>query len=228
VRLGGFGGAATAAYSMILARYGLRGVLDITSPWRLLFFLLSAAGCLASGYRSSLTFFGLILICLFWMEGLWRTRLLPIAAAAALVGAGLLLTQSQKLPIVGQRSMSFLPIEVDPMVKESAKASNDWRVQVWKVVLPQVPQYLLKGKGYSADANDLVMEEASASRGFSAASSEATVAVDYHNGPLSVIVPLGLAGMIAFVWFLAYWFSVGLDSEETVGSDRGPTRMALG
>jgi hypothetical protein len=31
----------------------------------------------------------------------------------------------------------------------------------------------------------------------------AELVADYHNGPLSVIVPLGLPGAIAFIWFLA-------------------------
>jgi len=30
----------------------------------------------------------------------------------------------------------------------------------------------------------------------------AELAGDYHNGPLSVIIPFGVFGVIAFVWFL--------------------------
>jgi hypothetical protein len=34
------------------------------------------------------------------------------------------------------------------------------------------------------------------------------LASDYHNGPLSVILPLGICGVLAFVWFLAAGFKV--------------------
>jgi O-antigen ligase len=30
----------------------------------------------------------------------------------------------------------------------------------------------------------------------------ATIAGDYHNGPLSVIIPFGIWGVLAFLWFL--------------------------
>ena len=36
----------------------------------------------------------------------------------------------------------------------------------------------------------------------------AELAGDYHNGPLSVIIPLGLFGVIGFLWFLGAGISV--------------------
>ena len=36
----------------------------------------------------------------------------------------------------------------------------------------------------------------------------AELAGDYHNGPLSVIIPFGLPGTIAFIWFLVAGFKV--------------------
>src|SRR5439155_8412052 len=34
------------------------------------------------------------------------------------------------------------------------------------------------------------------------------LAGDYHSGPLSVIIPFGLPGMFAFIWFLVAGFKV--------------------
>ena len=72
---------------------------------------------------------------------------------------------------------------------------------MWRLVLPEVPKYLLLGKGYSINAQDLAMA------GLSAGTEEDALAgtmmsTDYHNGPLSLIIPFGLAGVAGFVWFL--------------------------
>jgi hypothetical protein len=46
------------------------------------------------------------------------------------------------------------------------------------------------------------MAELSAHRGFGIQASGAVVAGDYHNGPLSVLIPFGIFGFIGFVWVL--------------------------
>jgi len=69
-------------------------------------------------------------------------------------------------------------------------------------VLPQVPKYLLKGKGYSYSADDLFMAQLGSMRGGAVAYEEAAFAGDYHNGPLSVVIPFGAAGFITFVWLM--------------------------
>ena len=80
------------------------------------------------------------------------------------------------------------------------KASTEWRIDMWKAVLPSVPRYFFLGKGYGLDANDLYMSFESAYRQ-GEASATSQVAGDYHNGPLTLIIPLGIWGVIGFVWF---------------------------
>ena len=71
---------------------------------------------------------------------------------------------------------------------------------MWKHVLPEVPEYLFLGKGYAMSAKDLARTRIIGADTTGAEGAE--LAGDYHNGPLSVIIPLGLPGMIAFIWFL--------------------------
>jgi hypothetical protein len=75
-----------------------------------------------------------------------------------------------------------------------AQSSTEWRLQLWRDVAPQIPQYLLVGKGYSFSGT----EQFQVGRGME--SFELTG--DYHSGPLSVILPFGIFGSIAFVWLL--------------------------
>jgi len=202
VRLGALPIAGAAIYGWLLARTGVSGILDLGRPWRLLLVVFSVIACLASGYRSTLVLFALTFVGTFWLEGLHRTRLLPILAGIILLACTLVLPQTQKLPFLIQRTMSFLPVPVDPMAKESAKISTEWRVEMWKQVLPQVPKYLIKGKGYALDPNDLYMAQQSASRGFGIQAASALVAGDYHNGPLSVLIPFGILGFLGFGWIV--------------------------
>jgi hypothetical protein len=203
VRLGALPAAAAGLYGWLLSRHGFRGTFELGKPWRLGLILLTVIGCLASGYRSSLILFGLVLMILFYLEGLHRTRLLPAMLGFSLLLGALVFPQADKLPVMAQRALSFLPaVQVSPLARESAQASTEWRVEMWKQVLPQVPRYFLKGKGYALDPNDLFMAQISAYRGFGIQASGAVVAGDYHNGPLSVLIPFGIFGLIGFVWLL--------------------------
>ena len=77
-RFAGLGLAATGVVCFILARWGIRGVTDLTKPWRLLLLVTALIASLFSGFRSHFVFLGLLLVTQFIVEGLWRTYLLPV------------------------------------------------------------------------------------------------------------------------------------------------------
>lgn len=202
VRIRGTAVVAGAVYTYMLARFGLRGMLDLTRPWRLPLFLLAVGAGLGGGFRSYVALFGLTFVALFYLEGLHRTRYLPILLGVVLVGSAIVLPQAYKLPLVAQRGLCFLPGRFDAAAKLSAQVSNEWRVDMWKQVLPEVPKHLFLGKGYTVDPSELYLAEHSAYRYQGAAPSGSLVAGDYHSGPLSILIPFGVYGMIAFLWFL--------------------------
>jgi hypothetical protein len=202
VRLGGLQMMAIAIYSYMLARFGIRGLLDATRPWRLLLFLLALGAGLYGGFRSYVALFGLTFAGLFFLEGLHRTRYLAIFLGAGLLGSAILLPQAHKLPLVAQRALSFLPGKFDAVAVESATTTTGWRLEMWKQVLPEVPQYLFRGKGFALDPTDLYLAGESQRRFQGDALAGTIVAGDYHNGPLSILIPFGIYGMIAFLWFL--------------------------
>jgi hypothetical protein len=203
-RYGDFAVAAPALYGYLLARCGVRGLLNFHSPWRTLLFLLAVVGCVYCGYRSALVLLMLSFVAAFYWEGLHRTRILPALAGILLLVATLMLTQAQKLPYAAQRTLSFLPVKIDSVVRESAESSTEWRVEMWKSLLPDVPRYLLKGKGYRLTADDIYW--ASQNAGLNANEGGSAVAGDYHNGPLSTVIPFGIWGMIGFTWLIVAGF----------------------
>jgi hypothetical protein len=202
VRYNGLSMASPCLYCYLLASYGIRGVLDTSKPWRTFLFLLAVFGCLASGFRSVFILFALTFGFLFYYEGLHRTRLLPALLGVTLAGTAIMLPFTEKLPLVIQRTLSFLPANVDPIVKRAASDSTNWRIDMWKMVLPEVPKYLFKGKGYNLDPNEMFMAQEAALRHEPGSYGATIMAGDYHNGPLSIIIPLGLFGVLGFGWFL--------------------------
>lgn len=228
-RLGGLTTTGLAVVCYILARHGMRGLLDLgdtwrlfpfrfrggfgfNNPWRLVFFFVMLWVALLGGYRSTAIVFGLLFAIQFYLEGLCRTHLLPTLLLVGILAAAIGLPMIDRMPLMIQRSVSFIPfLEVDPVARQDAQYSSEWRLQMWKIVLPTVPQYLLLGKGYSIDSGELNMSVDTARSTVNAAQS-AILAGDYHNGPLSLIIPLGIFGVIGFVWFLFAGFRVLLNN----------------
>lgn len=202
-RIGGMVLASQAVYGYMLARYGLRGIFDLSRPWRLAMLLGTVFLSMFGGFRASLVFFGMLFLSLFFFERLWKTRVMVTLMAVGVVLGVLLVCFVDRAPYTVQRTLSFLPLNINPAIKQSTQDSTQWRVEMWKVVWPDVPKYLFLGKGYALDPQMLNMMTDDAQRGGYAASYEwAAFTGDYHNGFLSVIIPFGIYGIIAFLWFL--------------------------
>ena len=195
---------ALGVFYAMLARYGIRGIFMGSKPWRLIVLVVMVGIGSLSGFRSIMIMFGMVFVVLFFLERLHRTQLLPIFAVVGLLGGVLMVPFANRLPFTIQRSLAFLPIDIEPAARISAQVSSDWRVQMWKDVLPEIPKHLLLGKGYGFSGREQEML-------FITGDSSAAVAAmagDYHNGPLSVIIPFGIFGVFGFLWFLWAGFRV--------------------
>jgi hypothetical protein len=201
-RFGGVGNMAIFGFWLMLARYGVRGIFMAGRLWRVLAFALFSVLLLMGGFRSLIIQSALIFFILFFMERMQRTWLMPAFVMAGLVAVTLVVPFANKLPNSFQRSLAFLPLNIDPVVRMNAEASSDWRWQIWVAVLPQVPDYLLLGKGYYTSASDYEQNSNLAlAGGASAADWSASQAGNYHSGPLSVAIFFGIWGIIGVLWF---------------------------
>jgi hypothetical protein len=219
VRLTGVTNAAVGILCFILARHGIKGLvalserwrflplqftggLRVHQPWRLLAFFAVVWISLMGGYRSTTITLIMTLFFLFCIEGLFRTRLLPALVLLGVLCAVVTLPFVDRMPMTIQRSLSFLPVKVDPMVKLDAEDSSEWRLKLWRQAVTTVPQYLLLGKGYAIDARELEASQTFSEFSRQAADESFELTSDYHSGPLSLIIPLGIFGVIGFLWFL--------------------------
>jgi len=202
-RLGGVSGAAGAIYCWLLAMYGLRGVLFGGKLWRPVLFGLTFALSFLGGFR--LMFIGNVFTfgMFFFLEKLYRTRLLLVFVLAGMLGAVAVVPLAPHLPYTAQRALAFLPLDISPEARMSAESSTQWRIDLWKALLPMVPPHLLLGKGYAISMEDWQMMGSDVSfRTVDASQQGLALSGDYHSGPLSVIIPFGIWGAMASLWLL--------------------------
>src|SRR5262249_6954244 len=112
-RLAGLSPATQAIFCFVLAVCGLRGVFNFSKPCRMLLLVGSIALSLFSGFRSGLIIFMVLLAVQFFVEGMFRTRYMISFVLAGILGFALLVPFANKLPLSVQRSISFLPFDVD-------------------------------------------------------------------------------------------------------------------
>lgn len=211
-RLAGTGAAATALTNVMLARYGLRGIFLSDKMWRPVVFCIAFLLIFMGGFRSAIIGAAITFFMLFFLEGLHRSRMLPFVVIFMLACAGAVVPLGAKLPYTFQRALCFLPdsvVHLSPDARANAEDSWQWRVNMWESLLPQIPKHLLVGKGYAISREDFQSEmgAGAAVKSVDPAQQALALSSDYHNGPLSVILPFGIWGVIGFVWFIwaALW-----------------------
>lgn len=209
-RLAATSSAAFLVFSLMLVRYGIRGCFLSGKWWRAGVLALAFVGIFLGGFRGTVLYGVLLFAIQFFMEGLHRTRLLPLFLFLALVAGVLCVPLADKLPRPVQRALSFLPLHVDPVARMEAQASLDWHINLWESLLPEVPRHLWLGKGYAITESEYaIMAGGQAYHVIDPSQQGLALASDYHNGPLSVILPFGIWGVIAFLWFIiAGWWAL--------------------
>lgn len=203
-RLSGITAASIGVFGYMMARYGIRGIFLAGKPLRILALLGFTAVGLYGGFRSMLLSLLAVFVVQFYLEGLHRTRLLPLFGGVLLLIGAVTVPFVSKLPQTVQRAMAFLPLPIDPIARESAQTSSEWRLQMWRALLPEVPEHLLLGKGLGISREDLAFstDYFLQARTISGRDWHAAVVGDYHNGPLSVVIPFGIWGVLVFLWFM--------------------------
>ncbi|HEY5298468.1 MAG TPA: O-antigen ligase family protein [Verrucomicrobiae bacterium] len=201
LRFSGFGQAGYDGFLCLLAVYGLRGIFLERKFWRVALLFLAGVFMLLGGFRSVLIMCVMVFAMQFFLERMQRTKLLPAFIFCGVIGVTLLIPFARYLPFTFQRSLAFLPLTIRTDARMDAQSTEDWRLQIWKNMLPQVPKYLLLGKGYALNEsvlqfggiNGQVLNKVSEEQ-------EIEDVGNYHSGPLSVVIPFGIWGVIAVLW----------------------------
>jgi hypothetical protein len=202
MRFMGLGGLCGAISLYLLARYGIRKLFDAGNRWRLLLLAIVVAAGMFTGFRSQFILLGLTCALVAYFEGLFHSRHGVPVVFACLLGVVLLVPLADRLPLPMQRTLSFLPLKLDPIARMDAENSSQWRIEMWKMVVPEIPKYFWLGKGVGISEEDMTSFSTFGFRGNEGSREEAIVVGNYHNGPLSLLMTFGVWGAIGFIWFL--------------------------
>jgi hypothetical protein len=206
VRWTGFSLGAPAIAHILLARYGMRGVFSLAHPWRFLILFGCLFLSLLGGFRSNILMLSLLLVIQFFVEGLHRTRLVLYLGLMAIILGSAIVPLAKHLPLSVQRSLSILPIEIDPVARANADVTTEWRLRLWGMLWPQVPQYLLLGKGCAIDPSEMYLVSYAAKHLNILQDDEWLLMGAYHSGPLTILIQFGGFAALAFLWFITACF----------------------
>lgn len=160
--------------------------------------LLIAAGIFVtslSGFRNYMFREGVIIAFWFWIRSRHRWQLVVTGTAVGLVVYAVLFGIMPFLPLHSQRAMAFIPfLPVSQEATYMAEASVNWRLELWKISFPHIPEFFWIGRGLATDvfAEGVAYQQ----RGFYATREFYYVMHNYHSGFLSFILDFGIFGFI--------------------------------
>ena len=210
-RLSGIAGTGGAIFFWLLARYGIRDLFLTGKLWRPALFILAFTLSFLGGFRSAIIGALLVFGLIFILEKMHRSILMLPIILIGLMGSVALVPLASHLPYTFQRALAFLPLKIDPEARLDAQGSTQWRLDIWQALLPEVPKYLLLGKGYAFSAevfNESMGRNATFQKNIDAAQNPLALSSDFHSGPLSVVISFGLWGVLAWLWYWVAGFRV--------------------
>ena len=211
-RFGGLGPLGQAIQLYLICQFPLMTWLRPSRWWILILSLLSAVAVLATGFRNVLFSFALISMVGTWSYYKWRSLLLVVAMAGGVFlllfasSDGLINLHENKLPLIAQRTLSFLPGDWDHDAIQSAESSDGFRKDIINVY---VKEYLWKspwvGNGFdinSKEFNSLSALLASKQPKPDPAYLQAKTFIEgklFHTGWISLYDTVGIIGSISFI-----------------------------
>jgi hypothetical protein len=210
-RLVGISGAAGMVFTWMLARHGFKENFLTGKLWRPLVMAVMGTAIFLGGFRNNIIVVVIMLALLFYLEKMYRTGAMLAVLMAGVLGGALLIPLAPHLPYTFQRALAFLPLDIDPEARLDADASTQWRLDMWEALLPQIPKYLLLGKGYAFSQqtfNDYMGPTATFKTTINAAEDPLALSSDFHSGPLSVVLSFGIWGVLIWLWYWAAGFYV--------------------
>ena len=154
-----------------------------------------------SGHRIILVKMMLFIWLFFFLQS---RRKVFFTLSSSIMGATVLLALGQAapfLPLPFQRMLSFVPFaHVDALAAADAASTITWRVLLWKRAIMLIPDYLWIGKGYAFPFALAQAQDVKLLPGYHLW--WAMVQTAYHQGILSLLVGMGLPGLVTGLSFL--------------------------
>ncbi len=106
-----------------------------------------------------------------------------------------------QLPLTFQRALAWLPgIRVAYEAAMSAEGTTTWRIDLWRLLLPMIPDYFFLGRGLAFNiwqAYDVSLLASDIQRLQLFVETH-----NYHSGPLFLLVDFGIFGLLSAIVFM--------------------------
>ena len=200
------GPAMTIVYLMC-AKWSPREIWSLQRPWLVVVYAMCFVLVLMSGKRMALVAVVLapIVSAVMFRQYIYIVvaLMLALAASGALVaGQG----QWLNLPLVAQRTLSWLPGDWDPELQGMTGGSDEWRAELRFMATELIKQYPLIGRGFAVDIGDTTTAAMMAQRGGGMDIQVAAYALGraWHNTWVGYAadfgIPLSVIQLIVYLW----------------------------
>lgn len=211
-RLGALGQFGGVLQIYLLANYPIGTWLRPERWWIAILSFFCVMCAVYSGYRNVVFSFALASLIAVSCYYSWRALILPIALFIGMLvllvasSNGVIPLPVNKIPIIAQRTLSFLPFDWDPEAIASSASSNEFRYNIQKVYRDE---YMLRspllGNGFTINTKEFNALSDSLKYGGAGSDPEYTQAKAFiegklfHTGWISVYDAVGIIGTMAFI-----------------------------
>jgi hypothetical protein len=202
LRLAGTAVASVGVFVYLLSQSGLKEPLSKGRLGRLALLFLALVACALGGYRSYIILLLLTAGIIFFVEDLFRWKYIFVLIGTVMLIGATTVPLADRLPMSIQRSLAWLPLEINPVARENARDSSDWRIKIWQVAAREVPTYFWLGKGLAINPVEMDQLSTLSRSGFISSTEQMLITGDFHNGPLTLAISFGVWGIIGWLWLL--------------------------
>lgn len=176
-----------------------------------------------SGHRSTVLYLILLVPTCILLKMKGRgLRFLVLYACAMLCMILFLWAFGTKLPLPYQRALSWVPFATfDWQASDAASSSTQWRIELWKMLIPLMSDHWLIGRGFAFDPSALFLAEFS---GWMRDELQ-IVTHDYHSGPISMLLDLGAFGFVFGSGLLLHGIYIHIRYRRTAWSNEHLSRL---
>ncbi|VGO18258.1 hypothetical protein [Pontiella sulfatireligans] len=152
-----------------------------------------------TGFRSRILRIGVLVFFTSMYYSKSRMKTFVMWGMIGFAGLAVLMVTAPLLPASIQRSISFIPfLPVDADIALKATGTSTWRFDMWRdYCIPNVPKYLLVGRGFAHDIAGFAWLDES----WYGTGEFYYFMGRYHSGPFSLLLDYGLLGTISFSLF---------------------------
>jgi hypothetical protein len=146
-----------------------------------------------SGQRQPVLFFLVMIpLLMFFSTGRVPLRLLMCYLAGLILLCLFMANWGSVMPLAIQRALSWLPFaDISYVAERSAQGTIQWRFEVWhRLVSDYLPEYWLIGRGFGFATQEMLSFRPLESVEW------AILTHNYHSGPLTLLVDLGIFGLV--------------------------------